>query len=226
MSSPHRLEVFDTPEEVHDRGAELLAEAAKRAVAERGSAELAVSGGSDPWPMFSQLEDLFGDWDKADLFQVDERVAPPGSDERNLTHLIESLSIGAQGSIKPMPVTDDDLESAADRYAETLPERLDIAHLGIGPDGHTASLVPGDPVLEVTDRRVAVTSGEYQGVRRMTLTYPEIEQARSLLWVVTGESKVDALKKLIAQDPSTPSGRMRPQGDSLILADRAAAPDA
>ena len=224
--SAHRLEVLETAGEVHRRGAELLAEAAKGAVAERGRAELAVSGGSDPWPMFSQLEDLFGDWDKTDLFQVDERVAPAGSDERNLTHLIESLSIGAQGSIKPMPVTDDDLESAAERYAETLPERLDIAHLGIGPDGHTASLVPGDPVLEVTDRRVAVTSGEYQGVRRMTLTYPQIEQTRSLLWVVTGDSKVDALKKLIAQDPSTPSGRMRPQGDSLILADRAAAPNA
>ena len=157
---------------------------------------------------------------------MDERVGPPGSDERNLTHLIESLSIGAQGSIKPMPVNDEDLDAAADRYAESLPERLDIAHLGIGPDGHTASLVPGDPVLEVTDKRVAVTSGEYQGVRRMTLTYPEIESVRSLLWVVTGDSKVDALAKLIAQDPSTPSGRMRPSGDSLILADRAAAPDA
>ncbi len=226
MSSPHRLEVFDTPDAVHKRGAELLAEAAKQAVAERGRAELAFSGGSDPWPMFSQLEDLFGDWDKTEVFQVDERVAPAGDDQRNLTHLIESLSIGAQGSIKPMPVTDEDLDAAAARYAESLPERLDIAHLGIGPDGHTASLVPGDPVLEVTDRRVAVTSGEYQGVRRMTLTYPEIESVRSLLWVVTGESKVDALAKLIAQDPSTPSGRVQPGGDSLILADRAAAPDA
>jgi len=222
----HRLEVFDTPDEVHKRGAELMAEAAKRAVAERGSAELAVSGGSDPWPMFSQLEDLFEDWDKAALFQVDERVAPAGDDQRNLTHLIESLSIGAQGSIKPMPVTAEDLDAAAARYAESLPGQLDLAHLGIGPDGHTASLVPGDPVLEVTDRRVAVTSGEYQGVRRMTLTYPEIESVRSLLWVVTGESKVDALEKLIAQDPSTPSGRVQPGGDSLILADRAAAPDA
>jgi 6-phosphogluconolactonase len=225
VSGPHRLEVFDTEEEVHERGAEVLADAAKQAVAERNRAELAVSGGTDPWPTFSQLEDLFGDWDKAEIFQVDERVAPAGDSERNLTHLIESLSIGAQGSIKPMPVTDDDLEAAAARYADSLPERLDIAHLGIGPDGHTASLVPGDQVLEVTDRRVAVTSGEYQGVRRMTLTYPEIESVRSLLWVVTGESKVDALAKLLAQDPSTPSGRVRPGGDSLILADRAAVPE-
>jgi 6-phosphogluconolactonase len=175
--------------------------------------------------MFSQLEDLGLDWTKTEIFQVDERVAPAGSDERNLTYLIESLSIGAQGSIRPMPVTDDDLEAAADRYAESLPEAIDLAHLGIGPDGHTASLVPRDPVLDVTDRRVAVTTGQYEGVRRMTLTYPELERVRKLLWVVTGEEKVDALRKLIDQDPSTTSGRVRPGGESLILADRAAAPD-
>jgi 6-phosphogluconolactonase len=224
--SPHKLEVLEDADAVHRRGAEVMAEAVRAAVAERGSCALAVSGGSDPWPMFSQLEDLIEDWTKVAIYQVDERVAPPGSDERNLTHLIESLSIGAQGSIKPMPVNDDDLDAGAARYAEQLPGGpLDIAHLGIGPDGHTASLVPGDPVLDVTDRRVAVTAGEYQGVRRMTLTYPEINRIRQLLWVVTGEEKVDALKKLIAEDPSTPSGAVRPEGESLILADRAAAPD-
>jgi 6-phosphogluconolactonase len=222
----HRLEVLDDPEAVHRRGAELIAEAAKAAISDRGHCGLAVSGGHDPWTMFSQLEDFDLDWTEIEIFQVDERVAPAGSDERNLTHLVESLSIGAQGSIRPMPVTEDDLEAAADRYAASLPERLDLAHLGMGPDGHTASLVPDDPVLEVTDKRVAVTSREYQGVRRMTLTYPEIDKVRKLLWVITGEEKVDALQKLIAQDPSTPSGRVRPEGDSLILADRAAAPDA
>jgi 6-phosphogluconolactonase len=222
--SAHKLEVLENVEAVHKRGAELIAEHARAAVAERGACALAVSGGRDPWPMFSQLEDLEMDWTKTEIFQVDERVAPAGSDERNLTHLIESLSIGAQGSIRPMPVGDEDLEAAADRYADSLPEAIDLVHLGIGPDGHTASLVPGDPVLEVTDKRVAVTAGEYQGVRRMTLTYPEINRTRQLLWVVTGEEKVDALQNLIAQDPSTPSGRVRPEGDSLILADRAAAP--
>jgi 6-phosphogluconolactonase len=221
----HRLEVLDDPEAVHRRGAELIAETARAATEERGSCALGVSGGRDPWPMFSRLEDFGLDWRAIEIFQVDERVAPPGSEERNLTHLVESLSIGAQGSIRPMPVNDDDLEAAASRYAESLPDALDIAHLGIGPDGHTASLVPGDPVLEVRDRRVAVTAGEYQGVRRMTLTYPELERVRILLWVVTGDEKVDALQKLIAQDPSTPSGRVRPGGDSLVLADRAAAPD-
>ena len=225
--SGHRLEVLDDADAVHRRGAELLAEGVRSAIAERDRCALAVSGGTDPWPMFSQLEDLIDDWTKVEIFQVDERVAPPGSDERNLTHLIESLSIGAQGCIRPMPVNDEDLEAAADRYAEKLPaDAIDMSHLGIGPDGHFASLVPGDPVLEVRDKRVAVTSGEYQGVRRMTLTYPELEKVRSLLWVVTGEEKVDALKKLIDQNPSTPSGALRPGGDSVILADRAAAPDA
>ena len=222
----HRLEVLDDADAVHRRGAELIAEAVRTAIDQRGSCGLGVSGGTDPWPMFAQLEDHGLDWTRTQIFQVDERVAPPGSDERNLTHLIESLSIGAQGSIRPMPVDDDDLDAAADRYAASLPDALDISHLGIGPDGHTASLVPGDPVLEVTDRRVAVTPGEYEGVRRMTLTYPELERVRKLLWVVTGEKKVDALRKLLDQDPSTPSGRVRPGGDSLILADRAAAPDA
>jgi 6-phosphogluconolactonase len=224
--SAHRLEVLDDAQAVHRRGAELLAEAARAAVAARGRCALGVSGGRDPWPMFSQLEDNLLDWTSIEVFQVDERVAPAGSDQRNLTHLIESLSIGAQGSIRPMPVDDDDLDAAADRYADSLPDALDVAHLGIGPDGHTASLVPGDPVLDVTDRRVAVTAGEYEGVRRMTLTSPELERVRMLLWVVTGEEKVDALRKLIDQDPSTPSGRVRPGGESLILADRAAAPDA
>jgi 6-phosphogluconolactonase len=222
--SEHRLEVLDDAEAVHRHGAELIAEAARAAIEDRERCGLAVSGGRDPWPMFSQLEDQLLDWTSIEVFQVDERVAPAGSDQRNLTHLIESLSIGAQGSIRPMPVDDDDLDAAADRYADSLPDALDVAHLGIGPDGHTASLVPGDPVLDVTDRRVAVTAGEYEGVRRMTLTYPELERVRTLLWVVTGEEKVDALRKLIDQDPSTPSGRVRPAGESLILADRAAAP--
>jgi 6-phosphogluconolactonase len=223
----HRLEVLEDAEAVHRHGAELIAEAARSALEERDRCALAVSGGRDPWPMFSRLEDHQLDWTRIEVFQVDERVAPAGSDERNLTHLVESLSIGAQGSIRPMPVTDEDLEAAADRYAESLPEdAIDLAHLGLGPDGHCASLVPGDPVLDVTDRRVAVTTGEYEGVRRMTLTYAELNRVRSLLWVVTGEEKRDALQKLLARDPSIPAGRVEPGGESLILADRAAASDA
>jgi len=217
--------VLEDVDAVHRRGAELIAVAARAAVSDHDSFALAVSGGRDPWPMFSQLEDHDLDWTKTEIFQVDERVAPAGSDERNLTHLVAALSIGAQGSIRPMPVTDPDLEPAAGLYAASLPDALDLAHLGIGPDGHTASLVPGDPVLEVTDRRVAVTAGEYRGVRRMTLTYPELGRVRSLLWVVTGEEKRDALARLLDRDPSIPAGRVEPSGDSLVLADRAAADD-
>jgi 6-phosphogluconolactonase len=224
MVSAHRLEVLEDTAAVHRRGAELIAEAARTALDERGAFDFAASGGHDPWEMYGQLEDHEIPWSKTSIFQVDERIAPPGSDQRNLTHLIASLSIGAQGSIRPMPVNDPDPNAAAGRYAAGLPEALDLAHMGLGPDGHTASLVPGDPVLEVTDRRVAVTAGEYQGVRRMTLTYPELARVRSLLWIITGEEKREALAKLLAEDPSIPAGRVEPSGDSLILADPAAAP--
>jgi 6-phosphogluconolactonase len=221
--SDHSLEVLPDESAVHRRGAELIAETARAAVAERGSFAMAASGGRDPWPMYSQLEDHELPWDRTEIFQVDERIAPAGSDERNLTHLIAALSIGAQGSLRPMPVTDENLEAAADDYAASLPEALDLAHLGLGPDGHTASLVPGDPVLEVTDRRVALTEGEHQGVRRMTLTYPELGRVRRLLWIITGAEKREPLAKLLARDRSIPAGRVEPSGDSLVLADPAAA---
>lgn len=223
MSERHRLEVLDDPAAVHRRGAELIAEAAREAAGERGSFALAASGGRDPWEMYGLLEDHELPWTETAIYQVDERIAPPGSDQRNLTHLIAALSIGAQGSIKPMPVDDPDPDAAADRYAASLPGALDLAHMGLGPDGHCASLVPGDPVLDVADRRVAVTARPYQGVRRMTLTLPELGRVRRLLWVVTGIEKVEALRKLLAGDPSIPAGRVEPGGDSLVLADRAAA---
>ncbi|MBV8397430.1 MAG: 6-phosphogluconolactonase [Acetobacteraceae bacterium] len=102
-----------------------------------------------------------------------------------------------------------------------MPAVLDLVHLGLGPDGHTASLVPGDPVLDVTDTDVAL-SGVYQGRRRMTLTYPIINRARRILWLVTGSEKAGPLVRLRAADPSIPAGRVR-QGQALVLADRAAA---
>jgi 6-phosphogluconolactonase len=120
-----------------------------------------------------------------------------------------------------MPVTDADLDSAAAAYAAALPERFDLVHLGLGPDGHTASLVPGDPVLAVQDRLVALTQ-PYQGHRRMTLTYPALARADQLLWLITGADKRDPLARLLAGDDSIPAGRVR-AGRSLILADRAAA---
>jgi 6-phosphogluconolactonase len=214
--------VLPDAEAVAKRGAELIAEAAEEAAADRDRAAIAASGGCTPWQMYGQLEEHRIPWQATEIFQADERVAPPGSPERNLTHLVAALSIGAQGSLRPMPVDDEDLEAGAERYGDSLPEALDLIHLGLGPDGHTASLVPGDPVLEVSDRRVALTGGAYQGHRRMTLTYLELTRARRLLWLVTGAEKRDPLTKLLAGDRSIPAGRVEPR-DSLVLADRAAA---
>jgi 6-phosphogluconolactonase len=180
-----------------------------------------VSGGKTPWPMFEQLGKAEIDWDHVDVFQVDERVAPDGDDDRNLTHIRANLPDAALERLRPMPVTDDDLDAAARRYEAELPKPLDLVHLGIGPDGHTASLVPGDPVLDVSDRFVALTGGEYQGRRRMTLTYPALAAARDIFWLVAGEDKRDALAKLLAGDPSIPAGRVE-ASDGLVLADEAA----
>ena len=148
----------------------------------------------------------------------------PGSEERNLTHIVLALSMENQAAIRPMPVTQRDLDAAARDYESSLPERLDLVHLGLGPDGHTASLVPADPVLEVSDRRVALTETAYQGHRRMTLTYPALAQARRIVWLVTGAEKRDPLARLLAGDPSIPAGRVRNE-EMVVAADQAAAAD-
>jgi 6-phosphogluconolactonase len=208
-----KAEVVADAEAAARRGAELIAEA----IVERGLRTLAVSGGHAPWRMFELLGERDLEWSRVTIFQVDERIAPEGDPDRNLTHLRESLPAEGFARVRPMPVTDPDPDAAAERYGEELPEALDLVHLGLGPDGHTASLVPGDPVLGVTDQRVAVT-GEYQGRRRMTLTYPALEAAREILWLVTGADKVEALAKLIAGDGSIPAGRVRNDAATLIAA--------
>ncbi len=218
----HELEVLPDATSAAERFAKLLAERIRASVDERGKATAALSGGSGPWQSFRLLADEDVPWESVELFQVDERVAPHGDDRRNLTHLEESLPAAACARMRAMPVEADDLDAAAAEYAALLPDALDVVHLGLGPDGHTASLVPGDPVLDVTDREVAITAGEYQGTRRMTLTYPMLDRSRELLWLVTGESKIEPLKLLLAGDPSIPAGRIR-AGSSLIVADRAAA---
>ena len=218
-----REELFADAELAARRGAELIAAAAAEAVDARGGFSLAVSGGHGPWRMFELLDSHEIEWERVTVFQVDERVAPDGDDDRNLTHLRPSLPQAARERIRPMPVTEDELDAAAARYAEQLPERFDLVHLGLGPDGHAASLVPGDPVLEAADRLVAVT-GSYQGRRRMTLTYPALDAARRILWLVTGDDKREALAKLRAGDRSIPGGRVARER-AIVLADAAAAPD-
>jgi 6-phosphogluconolactonase len=191
---------------------------------------MAVSGGQTPWMMLRALAEEDVPWAGVHIFQVDERVAPAGHPDRNFTHLQESLYQHAPlrtNQIHAMPVEAADLEAAAAQYALTLreiagsPPALDLVHLGLGPDGHTASLVPGDPVLDVTDKDVAVT-GVYQGRRRMTLTYPTINRARRILWVVTGSEKAEMLRRLRDGDASIPAGRVHRE-QALLLVDLAAA---
>ncbi|HKZ12262.1 MAG TPA: 6-phosphogluconolactonase [Solirubrobacterales bacterium] len=222
---PLDLEVVADEKAAARRAAELIAAAGAKAVADHGSFSFAMSGGRSPWSMLAILGDLEEmPWRETELFQVDERVASPGSEDRNLTHMVLGLSMDHQSALRPMPVTHRDLDEAAHEYETSLPDRLDLVHLGLGPDGHTASLVPGDPVLEVTDRRVAMTTTEYQGHRRMTLTYRALAEAREIVWLVTGAEKQDPLQQLIAADPSIPAGRVRNESMSIV-ADSAAAPE-
>jgi len=208
-----------------------MAELAREAVAARGRFTVALSGGHSPWRMLEALAGLDVPWTGVHVFQIDERVAPAGDPDRNATHIAESLLGRAPipaDRVHLMPVESGDLPAAAARYAETLaagtgsPAVLDLAHLGLGPDGHTASLVPGDPVLDVRTQDVALT-GVYQGHRRMTLTYPALARGGQLLWLVTGPDKKDALAKLLAGDESIPASRVQ-AGRSLIMADESAVP--
>jgi len=218
-----QLEVLPDERAAARRAAELIAAAGAAAARERDRFTFAMSGGRSPWAMLAVLGELEEmPWAQTELYQVDERVAAPGSEDRNLTHIVLGLAMEHQSTLRPMPVTQRDLEAAAREYEDQLPERFDMVHLGLGPDGHTASLVPDDPVLEVTDRRVAITGGNYQGHPRMTITYPTLSAARRILWLVTGAEKRDPLAKLMAADESIPAARARNE-DMVIVADQAAA---
>jgi 6-phosphogluconolactonase len=214
------LQIAPTPAEAARRAAAIVAGRASAAVAERGAFAVAFSGGSTPGLMLGALgEDL--PWSSTTVYQVDERVAPPGHGDRNLTGLLVALPPEAHARVLAMPVEDADLEGAAARYGSELPERLDLVHLGLGADGHTASLVPGDPMLWVHDRAVGLTN-EYEGYRRMTLTYPTLDAAREIVWLVTGEEKRHALQLLLGGDRAIPASRVA-SPRQIVIADEAAA---
>jgi 6-phosphogluconolactonase len=223
------VEVERDAEGVALRGAATIATAARAAVAHHGSFTLAVSGGTTPWAMFRALGNEDVPWDDVGIWQVDERIAPHGHDDRSLTHLEASLPHDAALRIHPMPVDDLDptddaaLNAATGEYSVELPERFDLVHLGLGDDGHTASLTPGDPVVDIRDRDVAITA-EYRGRHRMTLTFPVLDRAHRILWIATGASKMDAFRKLRDGDPTIPAGRVS-AADQLAIVDRAAAGD-
>jgi 6-phosphogluconolactonase len=225
-----KIEVYSDADAVALEAAKLIAKAAQEAVGMRGKFVMAVSGGKTPWIMLRDLAQQEIPWSGVHVVQVDERIAPDGDPDRNLTHLHESLlehSPLRPEQIQAMPVQSEDVEGACAQYALTLktiagsPPVLDLVHLGLGPDGHTASLVPRDPVLDVKDADVALT-GIYQNRRRMTLTYPIINRSRRVLWLVTGSEKTGMLARLQTGDVSIPAGRVS-RNHAVVLADRAAA---
>ena len=225
-----QVDILADPAAVANAAAKFIAAQAAASIAVRGRFKFAVSGGHTPWQMLRALANENVDWTNVHLFQVDERVAPPGDDVRNLTHIRESLLSHVAlppANMHAMPVEATDLDAAAARYAQTLatiagtPPVLDLVHLGLGPDGHTASLVPHDPVLNDDFHDVALTQ-PYQGHRRMTLTYPVLNRSRCVLFVVTGADKVPALAALRAGDRNIPAAHVTGER-ALVMADTAAA---
>lgn len=228
-----RLEVFETAEDVAVAAARIIAAAARASIAQRGRFVFAVSGGRTPASMLRALSQEDVPWHGVHVAQVDERLAPSGHGDRNFTglceHLLAHVDLPAT-HIHAMPVEGDAPDAAAAVYQRTLeaiagvPPVLDLVHLGLGTDGHTASLLPGDAALDVTDRDIAL-SGVYQGRRRMTMTLPMVNRSRQILWVVPGGDKAPMLARLLAGDEFIPAGRVQ-RSAAIVLADRAAVPEA
>lgn len=219
----------ETPDDVATTGANFISARVTEAIAERGQFTLALSGGSTPWMMLAKLAEQELPWNRVKVIQVDERAAPDGDSERNLVqirnHFVDRISLPTE-NLYVMPVGSEDLNGGARQYEQTLVELagsrpvIDVIHLGLGDDGHTASLVSGDPVLDVRDRDVAITN-KYNGRRRMTLTYPVINRAKHILWLITGEGKAEMLRRLIRGDDDIPAGRIS-QVQATVVADEAA----
>jgi 6-phosphogluconolactonase len=225
-----RIEVLDNADLVAIKAASIIAGEARNSLALRGRFVLAVSGGKTPWKMLHALADEDVPWEGIHILQVDERLAPEGHPDRNMTHLRECLLGHAPilpERIYAMRVDEEDPEAAAESYSRDIrviagsSAVIDLVHLGLGPDGHTASLIPGDPVLDITDKDVGLT-GIYQGRNRLTLTYPIINRARKILWLITGSEKSEMLQRLLDSDLSIPAGRIS-QENAFVLADNDAA---
>lgn len=199
------LTVLADPAAVAARTADVIA----GALASGGS--LALSGGSTPVAMYGLLADRALPWADIAVYQVDERLVGPADPARNWLAIESSLMSLTAAEPHPMPLD-------GGHYA--VPDTFDVIHLGLGDDGHTASLVPGDPVLAVDDRDVATTQA-YQGNRRLTLTARAINRADLIVWQVVGAGKHDALQRLLDGDTSIPAGLVRRHPNVLVIADEA-----
>lgn len=217
---PERV-ILKDPESAARWAAGRMAEWLMEAIDARGRASVALSGGRSPWIMMADLFRRNLPWDAVDILQVDERVAPDGDDIRNMSRL-GPLIVGSPAEmarVHPMQVADGVDAAVADYRAvlDDLGGPIDVVQLGLGDDGHTASLVPGDPVLTVTDAPVAATTSRYRGTTRVTLTYPVLAAARHVLWLVTGQDKHEMVRLLEDGDPEIPAGRVSAPAQILVL---------
>jgi 6-phosphogluconolactonase len=220
-----KVEILADADAAARQAAAAIAAAARSAVDARGRFVMAISGGRTPRSMLRALVTEDVPWRCVHVLQVDERIAPAGSAQRNLAVLAECL-LGRTdlppAQLHPMPVESVDFDAAATEYAQILvrlagsPPTLDLVHLGLGIDGHTASLFAEDSVLAVEDRSVAVTDS-HAGWRRMTLTYPVLDRARTIVWLVTGAEKAPVVRRLLAHDRSIPASRIGAERAVIFL---------
>lgn len=248
------------------RAAEILGAAVADAITRRDRCLLAISGGSTPTPVFAELAQLDVDWPSVTILQVDERIVPLDSSSRNL--MVQRNLLGHLGCTwlplpvddllalrgrpptdqdHPRPITSETAGPILDEFAARLidlagdPPVLDVVHLGLGSDGHTASLLPGDPLVHELRRYVGLT-GLYSGspptttqaaaaldrgtmrptTQRVSLTRPVLDRARMVLWLVNGADKADVVRRLVDGDMSIPAGLVH-AAHSVVVSDTDAA---
>lgn len=221
------LSIWPDPETACLEAARSMTRTLEAVLRERDQAVLAVSGGSTPWPMLATFFKSPLPWPRIHLFQVDERLVSPKSPERNWSHLVPLLPPGIQCHPVPSDPSAQGDDLARLYEAELIrisgnPPRIDLIHLGLGGDGHTASLAPGHAVLAIEDRWVA-SVGAFHGEARLTLTRPTLNRAVHRLWLACGSDKQEALARWIARDPAIPAGRVGSREDPFFC-DQAAAP--
>jgi 6-phosphogluconolactonase len=241
MSTPPKIHVLDTPAELFRAAADEFAELANQAVQAQGRFAVALSGGSTPKGMFALLAgEKFSSlpWPKIYFFWGDERYVPPQHPESNYRMANEALLSKvpvSQENVFRVRTEENDASAAALDYEQTLKRffklrdgeapRFDLIFLGMGPDGHTASLFPGTTALEETKRLVVANWVEKFKTYRITFTYPVLEAAACVTFLVAGEDKAAALHK-VWDDPSSglPAQRVELKDGRLTwLLDRAAA---
>lgn len=220
MNRPELIVVAE--EELTLRAAEWFAEALRQSLAGGGRCSFALSGGHTPRPIFRKLAGMDVPWDRVDFYFVDERCVPPDHQESNYFHAEENLFRPAHvkpEQVRRMEGERDDRDAAARDYEALLPPVLDVALIGMGEDGHTASLFPGASALEERERRVLAVVGPKPPPWRLTLTLPVLRSARKVLNVVAGAGKREAVRRVLAGE-DLPVTRVT---NAVWMLDRAAA---